>query len=73
MKKTLLLCAALGLPFLGLQAQENKERATAYMVADAHPDTQWNWDVVTTIDEYVKSTLYQPLSHEQVSRLRVQL
>lgn len=39
---------------------EGKEMK-AYMVSNAHLDTQWNWDVVTTIDEYVKNTLNQNL------------
>jgi alpha-mannosidase len=30
---------------------------TVYMVADAHLDTQWDWDVQTTIDQYLKNTL----------------
>ena len=30
------------------QADGNK-RVKAYMVADAHLDTQWNWDIQTTI------------------------
>lgn len=34
---------------------------TAYMVSDAHLDTQWNWDVQTTIKEYVWNTLNQNL------------
>lgn len=59
--KRILLIAALGLPLTTVQAQEDNVKATAYMVADAHLDTQWNWDVVTTIDEYVKNTLYQNL------------
>ncbi|MBQ3630591.1 MAG: discoidin domain-containing protein [Prevotella sp.] len=33
----------------------------AYMVSDAHLDTQWNWDVQTTIRHYIKSTLDQNL------------
>lgn len=33
----------------------------AYMVADAHLDTQWNWDIQTTIREYVWNTLNQNL------------
>ena len=33
----------------------------AYMVADAHLDTQWNWDVQTTIRDYVWNTLNQNL------------
>ena len=31
------------------------------MVADAHLDTQWNWDIQTTIKEYVWNTLSQNL------------
>lgn len=31
------------------------------MVADAHLDTQWNWDVQTTIKEYVWNTLSRNL------------
>lgn len=46
----------------GLHAQEDTPgRAKAYMVADAHLDTQWNWDVVTTIDRYIWNTLDQNL------------
>ncbi|MDR0961508.1 MAG: discoidin domain-containing protein [Mediterranea sp.] len=32
------------------------------MVADAHLDTQWNWDIQTTIKEYVWNTLSRNLS-----------
>ena len=32
---------------------------TVYMVADAHLDTQWNWDVQTTIKNYVWDTMVQ--------------
>ena len=37
------------------------QKAKAYMVADAHLDTQWNWDIQTTIKEYVWNTLNQNL------------
>ena len=37
------------------------ERTKAYMVADAHLDTQWNWDIQTTIKEYVWNTINQNL------------
>jgi alpha-mannosidase len=30
---------------------------TLYMVANAHFDTQWDWDVQTSINQYVKETL----------------
>lgn len=39
--------------------QENK--AKAYMVSDAHLDTQWNWDIQTTIKEYMWNTLSRNL------------
>ena len=40
---------------LTLGAQERK----AYMVANAHLDTQWNWDVQSTIRHHIKNTLTQ--------------
>ena len=30
---------------------------TLYMIPNSHLDTQWNWTVETSIDQYVKSTL----------------
>ncbi len=47
----------------GLHAQEAapQKKHTVYMVSDAHLDTQWNWDVRTTIDEYVYNTLVRNL------------
>lgn len=33
----------------------------AYMVSDAHLDTQWNWDVQATIKDYVWKTMTQNL------------
>ncbi len=41
--------------------QDAPQRAKAYMVADAHLDTQWNWDIQTTIKEYVWNTISQNL------------
>ena len=38
------------------KAQQKKYKA--YFVADAHLDTQWNWDLQTTISEYVLNTLH---------------
>ena len=54
-----LFILALGI-FISLGAIAQPERK-AYMVADAHLDTQWNWDVQTTIREYVRHTLDQNL------------
>lgn len=36
-------------------------KGKVYMVADAHLDTQWNWDVQTTINDYVSKTIRQNL------------
>ncbi|MBO7119433.1 MAG: discoidin domain-containing protein [Bacteroidaceae bacterium] len=36
------------------QAQDEK---TFFLISDTHLDTQWNWDVKTTISQYVKNTL----------------
>ncbi len=30
---------------------------TLFFISDSHLDTQWNWDVKTTISEYVRNTL----------------
>lgn len=35
------------------------EKVKVYAVADAHLDTQWNWDIQTTIREYIWNTLNQ--------------
>ena len=45
----LLLCSA-----TLCRAQEEK---TFFLISDTHLDTQWNWDVKTTISQYVKNTL----------------
>lgn len=57
------LCFAAG----GASAQQTDGKSVApktykaYMVSDAHLDTQWNWDVQTTIREYIPRTLFQNL------------
>ncbi len=58
MTKNILLSVFVAFLTSSLNAQSEKK---AYMVADAHLDTQWNWDVQTTIREYVKHTLDQNL------------
>lgn len=43
-------------------AQENapqQDKPTVYMVAGAHMDTQWRWDVRQTIGEFIPNTLLQ--------------
>ena len=32
---------------------------TLFFISDSHLDTQWNWDVKTTIGEYIKNTMEQ--------------
>ena len=62
MKRTRMLLTLAALTFaatLTLSAQD--EPRTAYMVADAHLDTQWNWDIQTTIREYIPKTIRQNL------------
>ena len=44
----LLCCSAL------CQAEDEK---TFFLISNTHLDTQWNWDVKTTISQYVKNTL----------------
>ena len=41
-------------PSRDLSVEANK---ALYAVGYAHLDTQWRWDFVTTIDEYIRSTL----------------
>lgn len=63
MKKHLAILASAALIGGGVCAQ-NTQQATepkAYMVADAHLDTQWNWDIQTTIKHYVWNTINQNL------------
>ena len=54
-----ILIIALSLLSLGATAQEKKMKA--YMVSDAHLDTQWNWDVQATIRDHIRKTLTQNL------------
>ncbi len=60
MKKLLLKTAAgLALSFAGCAVSYGQ---TIYMVSNAHLDSQWNWDVQTSINEYVPATLYRNLT-----------
>nr|WP_320057284.1 glycoside hydrolase family 38 C-terminal domain-containing protein [uncultured Bacteroides sp.] len=54
-KKIILLALLLGAAGMNLVTAQQKYKA--YIVSNAHLDTQWNWDVQTTIDEYLKNTL----------------
>lgn len=54
-KETLLI--AFLLVTVGIGPTQAQKKYKAYVVSNAHLDTQWNWDVQTTIDEYLKHTL----------------
>lgn len=56
MKKRMILCGLLCLCAQALYAQKEYK---AYMVSNAHFDTQWNWDVQTSIEVYLRSTMVQ--------------
>lgn len=55
MKKFAIGITCLLLPAVSAIAQADSK--TLLFIPNSHLDTQWNWDVVTTIDEYVKNTL----------------
>ena len=59
LRKAMLLLAMACL--LAANASGQNQKMKAYLVSDAHLDTQWNWDVQTTIREYVKNTIDQNL------------
>ena len=42
-------------------AQEPGNAPVAYLVGGAHLDSQWNWDVTATINEYLPNTARQNL------------
>lgn len=56
MKKILILCGVLCVFAQGLHAQKKYK---AYMISNAHFDSQWNWDVQTSIDVYIRNTMVQ--------------
>lgn len=62
MKKSIAaaLLLAVAAPISGV-AQTSEGQKTAYMVSDAHLDTQWNWDIQTTIADYIPKTIRQNL------------
>ena len=62
MKQPVVLFASLCfLASEAMQVQNAQNSPKAYVVSDAHLDTQWNWDIQTTIQEYVWNTLNQNL------------
>ena len=63
MNKRILTAALVACMSIGPAAAQgtNEKAGTVYLVSDAHLDTQWNWDIQTTIRDYVKKTLTQNL------------
>ena len=57
MKRTMMLVAALSLSVLVFAQDKPK----AYLVGGAHFDSQWNWDVQTSIAEYIPKTIERNL------------
>ena len=57
MKKSFLLL----LPALFLASFAVAQQKKAYVVSNAHFDSQWNWDVQRSISEYIPKTLNQNL------------
>lgn len=43
-------------------ASAQADKKTLFLISNTHLDTQWNWDVKTTINEYVKNTLNQNMA-----------
>lgn len=58
MKRILLLSLAL---FVAIGHAGAQQKNKAYLVSDAHFDSQWNWDVQRSIIEYIPKTLDQNL------------
>ena len=40
-------------------ADQPADQRTLFFIPDSHLDTQWNWDVRTTIEQYIKNTMEQ--------------
>ena len=55
------LLVFLALAAAPLRAQTDSSQAKAYLVSNAHLDSQWNWDVQRTISDYVPKTLFRNL------------
>ncbi len=39
-----------------------EDEKTFFLISDTHLDTQWNWDVKTTISQYVRNTLFDNMA-----------
>ena len=45
-----------------MTASAQADKKTLFFISDSHLDTQWNWDVTTTINQYVKNTLNENIA-----------
>lgn len=63
MIKRIVLTATIltALSIFAIHADNSPKKNTVYLVSDSHLDTQWNWDVRTTIKEYLWNTVNQNL------------
>ncbi|MGN0068227.1 MAG: glycoside hydrolase family 38 C-terminal domain-containing protein [Prevotella sp.] len=62
-QKALYVSVGIGLSgVLALPASGQADTKTLFFISNTHLDTQWNWDVKTTINEYVKNTMRQNFS-----------
>ena len=58
--RRLLLAGALALGALHSTAQDSKP--TLFLISNSHLDTQWNWDVKTTINDYMHKTMTENMA-----------
>lgn len=47
---------------VAVNAMAQTEDKTLFLISNTHLDTQWNWEVTTTINEYLKNTLNQNMA-----------
>lgn len=45
--------------FVCICTSAQTSKPTLYFISNSHLDTQWNWDVKTTINEYIRKTMRQ--------------
>ncbi|MFV0468088.1 MAG: glycoside hydrolase family 38 C-terminal domain-containing protein [Dysgonomonas sp.] len=45
--------------FLGVSLFSKSQEKSLHFISTSHLDTQWNWDVKTTINEYIPNTMLQ--------------
>lgn len=61
--KSIRTAVLLALTFAGsIAAFSQADKKTLFLFSNTHLDTQWNWDVKTTVNEYIKNTLTQNMA-----------